>query len=312
MRSISPITRRSLLGSAAALPFSWFNDTRVRAAQLRPVTLRLDWFPQGPNYGFMVAREKGFYGAAGLDVDIGGGKGSGNTAQLVASKATQFGFADGYVVANSVARGLNIKMVASVFRRNPAGVVVLEDSAIKQLSDVEGKQIAIPAGSAQFQQWPAVVRGCNLDGGKVRVVNLDTASVLPAILSGQVQALAGFAQGYVPTIEIRGNKKARVFWYSDCGVNAVSNGIIVHADLIRDDPALVTAFVKSSLMGFLYGREHPDEVPLIVKKYYDPTDLAVCKREMELSWTTWVPPHVRDKPARLDVTGGLGKHGRHP
>src|SRR5213080_3508248 len=70
----------------------------ARAQTKRQVTVRLDWIYQGPNAGFMVAQEKGFYEQAGLNVEIGPGKGSGSTAQLVASKATQFGFADGYVV----------------------------------------------------------------------------------------------------------------------------------------------------------------------------------------------------------------------
>ncbi len=52
--------------------------------------MRLDWLYQGPNAGFMVAQEKGFYDEAGLSVEIGPGKGSGSTAQLVGSKATQF------------------------------------------------------------------------------------------------------------------------------------------------------------------------------------------------------------------------------
>ena len=47
----------------------------------RDVSLRLDWLFQGPNSGFMVAKDKGYYDSAGLNVDIGPGRGSGSTAQ---------------------------------------------------------------------------------------------------------------------------------------------------------------------------------------------------------------------------------------
>src|SRR6201987_4265415 len=100
---------------------------RGRAQTKRQVTMRLDWLYQGPNAGFLVAQDKGFYEQAGLNVEIGPGKGSGSTAQLVASKATQFGFADGFVVGNSVSKGMNIRTVAAVYRRNPTAVVVLAD-----------------------------------------------------------------------------------------------------------------------------------------------------------------------------------------
>src|SRR5215470_4342552 len=203
-------------------------------AKLRDVTLRLDWLFQGPNGGFMVAQDKGFYREAGLNVDIGPGKGSGSTAQLVASKATQFGFSDGFVVGLSVSKGMNIRSVAGIYRRNPTGVVVLADSDVKTPKDLEGKSIGITAGSAQFQQWPAFVKGCGLDGSKIRVVNMDAAGTPPALITGQVQAIAGFAQGQAPSVEIRGNKKTRVFWYADCGVNVISNGIVVHNDLVKE------------------------------------------------------------------------------
>src|ERR1700757_2317084 len=256
----------------------------------------------------MVAQEKGFYKQAGLNVEIGPGKGSGSTAQLVASKATQFGFADGYVVGNAVSKGMNIRAVAGLYRRNPTAVVVLADSDIKTPKDLEGKTIAIAAGSTQFQQWPAFVKGCGLDGSKIRVANIDPAGSPPALITGQVPAIAGYAQGYVPSVEIRGTKKARILWYADCGVTAVSNGIIVHTDLIKDDPELIRSFVAASLKGFLYGRAYPDDLAIIVKKFSEATVPAISRREAELSFTLDHAQH-RWQAARMDVGEGLGGRG---
>jgi len=293
------ISRRRLLKKSTvaagvlALPFAPF---RARAAAPTPVTMTLDWVYQGPNDGFMIAQEKGFYREAGLDVAITSGKGSGATAQLIASKATQFGFCDGYVVGNGVAKGMGIKSVGSVYRRNPAAVVVLANSGITSPKDLEGKSIAMTAGSAQFQQWPAFVKGANIDGSKIQVVNIDPAGVGPALINGQVPAIGGFAQGYVPAIEIRGKEEVRIFWFADYGVNVVSNGIIVHQDLLKSDPDLVRAFVAPTIKGFLYGRERPDEAVSIIKKYLETIDPAITRREMELSWKTWVTPNTKGKP----------------
>ena len=289
-------SRRKILGGMAAslglFPFA----RSTRAQSRRQVTMRLDWLFQGPNAGFMVAHEKGFYEQAGLNVEIGPGKGSGSTAQLVASKATQFGFSDGFVVGAGVSKGMNIKMVAGIYRRNPTAVIVLEESDIRSPKDLEGKTIAGPTGGTQFVQWPAFVKGCGLDGGKIRFTNVDPAGSPPALVSGQVSAIAGYAQGLVPSVEIRGNKKARILWYADCGVHAVSNGIIVHADLIREDPELIRAFVAASLRGFLYGRAHLDEMETMVKKFSEATVPAITRREAELSFNTWVTPGTAGKP----------------
>lgn len=276
----------------AAVPF-------IRSAnaqsKLRPVTMRLDWLYNGPNVGFVVAREKGYYKEAGLDVDVAPGKGSGSTAQVVATKGAQFGFSDGYVVANSVAKGLALRMVAAVFRRNPTAVVVLEESPIRTAKDLEGKMVAIPTGATQYQQWPAFVKGCGLDAAKLQLVNIDSAGSPPALITGKVQAIAGYAQGYVPSVEIRGKKKTRVLWYADCGVDAVSNGIIVHPDLLKEKK-LIADFVAASLRGFLYARQNPAEAAQINKQFAQTSDLAITQREMEMSWNTWVTPNTRNRP----------------
>jgi NitT/TauT family transport system substrate-binding protein len=289
--------RRFLRRSSAAACVTLLAAPRIaRAADLRKVTMRLDWLFQGPNDGFMIAQTKGFYRSVGLDVEIGPGKGSGSTAQLVASKATEFGFSDGYVVGNSVSKGLNIRMVASIYRRNPAAVVVLDESPIKSPKDLKGKTVGIATGSAQFQQWPAFMKGCGLDPATVRVINIDPAGSPPALINRQVDAIAGFAQGYVPSVEFRGQKPARVLWYADCGVNVVSNGVIVHNDLIMAEPKLISDFVATSVKGFLYGREHPEEAAQIIKQYSQATVPAISRREMELSWATWVTPATAGRP----------------
>src|SRR5580704_8028394 len=200
----------TLAAGALAVPAA---AMRVRAqGSLKPVSLTLDWIYQGPNAGFMVALDKGYYRDAGLDVAMTPGKGSVSTAQLIASKASQIGFADGYVLGNAVAKGMALKCVGGIYRRNPCGVMVLSDSDIKTPKDLEGKSIGITAGSAQFQQWPAFCKGAGLDASKIRVINVDGAGAAPALINGQVPAIAGFAQGYIPSIEIRGKKSVRSFW----------------------------------------------------------------------------------------------------
>jgi NitT/TauT family transport system substrate-binding protein len=294
-----PISRRrflqksALAAGALALPGLPF---RARAAgPLKPVSVLLDWIYQGPNAGFMLAQEKGFYREAGLDVTVTAGKGSGSTAQLVASKATQFGFSDGYVVGNSVAKGMAIRSVASIYRRNPVALITLADSGIKTPKDIEGKSVAMAAGSAQFQQWPAFLKGAGIDASKVQIVNLDPAGVGVALINGRVDAIGGFAQGYVPAIEVRGKKETRVFWFADYGVTVVSNGIVVHDDLLKSDPELVRAFIAPTIKGFLYGRQNPEESVAIVQKYLPTADPVATRREMEFGWKTWVTPNTKGK-----------------
>ncbi len=289
-------TRRSLLAAAAIALMAGIVAQPAQANEQRSVKMLLDWILNGPNSGFVVAREKGFYKEAGIDVTIEQGKGSGSTAQLIASKVADFGFSDGFVVTNGISKGMDIKVVGGIFRRNPTAVIVLADSDIKTPKDLEGKTIGIATGAAQFQQWPAFVGGCKLDGSKIKVVNIDPAGYVASLLAGQLNGVGGFAQGMVPTIEVRSSKEARIFWYADCGITAVSNGIIAHNDLVKSNPKLVKDFVAASLKGFLYARANPDEATDIIKKFQPNAVPAISKREMGISWTTWVTPNTANKP----------------
>lgn len=282
--------------AAGALTFAAKSPAVWAAGPLKRVSVTLDWIYQGPNVGFMLAQDKGFYREAGLDVAFAQGKGSVSTAQLIASKVAQFGFCDGYVIGSAAAKGMGLRSVGSIYRRNPAAAIVLANSGINVPKDLEGKTVAITAGSAQFQQWPAFLKGAHVDSTKIQVVNLDPAGVGAALISGRVPAIAGFAQGYVPSVEIRGKKPTRIFWYADYGVTVVSNSIIVHNDLLGSDPALVKAFVTPTIKGFLYARKHPDEAVATVSKYLPTVDPAITRREMELSWKTWVTPNTKGKP----------------
>ncbi len=103
-------------------------------------------------------------------------------------------------------------------------------------------------------------------------------------------------RGPFRSVEIRGKKEAGYFWYADCGVTSVSNGIIAHNDMIKDNPELVRNFVKASIRGFVYARQNPDEAAAIVKKYSESLVPEIIKREMELSWATWNTPNTKGKP----------------
>jgi NitT/TauT family transport system substrate-binding protein len=131
---------------------------------------------------------------------------------------------------------------------------------------------------------------------KIEIVNVDPAGIGPALISGKVDAIGGYVSSYVPTLEIRGKKEVRIFWFADAGVGVVSNGIIVHQDLLKSDSDLVRAMVPATIKGFLYGRQHPDEAVAAVQKYLETADTAITRRELEISWKLWVTPNTKGKP----------------
>lgn len=284
-----------MLASAALLAL-WITAVPCAAQTLQPVTLRLDWLFQGPNSGFVAARENGYYKEVGLDVTIAAGKGSVNTAQLVASKSDMFGYSDGYVVGTSVANGMPIRMVANVTRRTPTAVIVMEESGVESVKDLVGKTVGIPPGGGPFHQWPAYLKGCNIVADKVKVVGMDPATAPTALIQGRVDGIVGFVNGFVPLVEGRSGKKTRFFPYAECGVSNVSLGIITHNDLIKENPDLVRRFVAASMKGFLYVTKNTTQAGQLAKKYLETINPEIATRELELSLNFFVTPNTQGKP----------------
>mgnify|MGYP003343887429 CR=1 FL=1 len=79
---------KTALGLALAASFAGVS------AQTTPLKFQLDWRFEGPAALFLASSAKGYYKAAGLDVTIDAGNGSGGTVTRVASGAYDMGFAD--------------------------------------------------------------------------------------------------------------------------------------------------------------------------------------------------------------------------
>ena len=75
------------------------------SADLKKVTLRLDFLIRGHHSGFYVALAKGWYKDAGLDVSIAEGTGSAATAQSVAAGNDTFGFVDATTIFTGKVEG---------------------------------------------------------------------------------------------------------------------------------------------------------------------------------------------------------------
>src|ERR1700753_4445095 len=90
------VSRRDVLKGigAAGLGAAGFSLATPALSQgATRVTFTASWMPEGPNLFAYVARDKGFWKKAGLDVNVARGSGSGAAAQAVSAGTFDFGMA---------------------------------------------------------------------------------------------------------------------------------------------------------------------------------------------------------------------------
>jgi len=241
-------------------------------ADLKKVSLRLDFLIRGHHSGFYVALAKGWYKDAGLDVSIAEGTGSAATAQSVAAGNDTFGFVDATSMIAANAQGAGLKMVANMRARNGAAIMVRKDSGINTPADLAGKKLAItPPGTFFYNVWPLYAKAAGIDASKVNLVPMSNFIFLQQFQAGNVDSMIGLMDGELTQLQLA-HTPTRVFPFADKGLDTISHGIVTKASTIESDPAMVKAFVQASMRGWRFMLDNPNQAIGILQQYFPNID----------------------------------------
>jgi hypothetical protein len=111
------------------------------------LSVRLDWTPWGVHAPFHLAAQKGWFHAAGLDVEIEDGNGSVTTVQIVGQGRFDVGHASLAPMMIARDKGLPVRAIANFARKSDVGLLVPKGSGITSPKQLVGKELVFTAGS---------------------------------------------------------------------------------------------------------------------------------------------------------------------
>ena len=223
------------------------------AQTMTPIKFQLDWRFEGPAALFLHPAAKGYFKAAGLDVAVDAGNGSGGTVTRVASGAYDMGFADLAALmefhANNPDAPNKPVAVMMVYNNTPASVMALKKSGITKPSDLTGKKLGAPVFDAGRRAFPVFAKANNI--GAVNWTTMDPALRETMLMRGDIDAITGFTFTSLLNLEARGAKAADivVLAYPDYGVKLYGNVIVASPKLLKENPAAVKAFLAAFAKG---------------------------------------------------------------
>ena len=247
----SSVSRFSCLPALAILALAFGGaPAPARAATApadrKPVSanLRLNFLINEKHAPFLFGIEKGFYAEQGIDLTVVEGKGSLAAVQLVANRSDTFAFADSTSAVIVAAGGGAVKTVAVIQQRSP--VVAISFKPLTQPTDLYGKTVGLnPVGVGTL--WEAFVAQNRLDQSRMTVITMDGPSLLPALLSGRLDATIGLANTEGAAAPLLSGKDAHLLYFADFGTNTLAHGIVVHRDTIEQQPDLVRRFLAATV-----------------------------------------------------------------
>jgi NitT/TauT family transport system substrate-binding protein len=274
------------------------------AADLRKVIVVVDWIPNQPHhFAYWIAKERGWYADAGLDVTIQGSRGSNFVIQLVTANRAEFGNIAASALVQAVAKqDAPLKMVGVYFQKDITAMAYFASSGIKSLKDFEGRTMGIVPGTLQFVLWPTLAKTAGVDAGRVKVVNSDFQLILTQWGGKQFDIAGNHLVGTTSALRFIEQGETVVPVVLSDFLPLIGHGIVVSAATLEKDARMVNAFVRATQKAWTYMAQQPENAAMEAAKTISANVQNVAAPEptakagLEVIPSRMFAPSTRGKP----------------
>ncbi len=305
-RTVMMKSRRAVLAGLGAVAIS-FAAVPLAQAQTA-IRMTLDWRFEGPSALFLMAIEKGYFKAEGLDVTIDTGNGSREAIPRVASGTYDVSFGD----VNSLVRfrdenpTVDLKAVMMIYDKPPFSIVGRKSRGIStDVKSLEGKKFGAPIADAAFAQWPIFKAVNKLNDAAMTFENVGFPVREPMLASGEVDAVFGFANSSYINVKSRGVPVDDIvtLLMADYGVELYGNVIMVSPKFLAEKPEAVRGFLRALTKGVRDTAKDPAAgAALVIKR----NDVARLETETERLKMT-LDQNVMTPWVKANGLGGIDK-----
>ncbi len=293
------------VGIVVALLVSGLGGSGIAQPKLRVVGIAMPTTP--PNLVHIpvwVAQETGIFAKYGLEAKIFTFEaGTAALRALIGSRGEVQLAAPGippFIAA--IGGGADLKAIATYAMKHPVAMVVQPD--IRRCQDLRGKKIGTPGGVGAYPEvvGKGLLLTCGLTPRDVQYINLATAARVPALVSGQIDAIVMHVDQIFEAIKEKPSLRI-LAQLSDVLPKGWYAAYVTTGELIRTDPKLLEDAVAALLEANRFIYQNRDRTIEIGVKYTKFDKDIVAKTYDELAKIGVWP--VNEGLTRDLVEGGL-------
>lgn len=247
----------SVLTACSSTSPSTSAATPPAAAPLRKVTLVLDWTPNTNHSGIYLAKAKGLYKKAGLDVTVIEPGPDGGLPQLAAGNA-QFAISVSESLLPARAQGAKVVSVAAVLAHNTSSLVVPADRGVNSAKELAGKTYGGFGGDLEKALVQKLVTCDGGDASTVKYVEIGNVDYNVGLQRKDYDAVWVFDGWDVIRLQDLGGMKLQRFpFHPSCVPDWYTPVLVTSEAMIAKDPDVVRAFVGATAAGYELSRTDP-------------------------------------------------------
>ncbi len=285
------MTLRSLL-AATGLALAALGCAPASAAD--KLTVLLEWFVNPDHVPLVVAREKGFFAAQGLEVDLVPPADPSAPPRLLAAGQADVAVHYQPNLMLDLKAGLPLVRFGTLVETPLNTVMVQADGPIRSLADLKGRKIGYSVAGIEEAVLSAMLGSAGLGLSDVELVNVNFA-LSASLLSGNVDATIGAYRNFELTQMRLEGHEGRAFFPEENGVPAYDELILVTRRDEIDDPRL-PRFLAAVEDAAIFSTNHPDEALALFLKAYPDLDDELNRRAFADTL-----PRFAKRPAALDA-----------
>ncbi|UTV99289.1 ABC transporter substrate-binding protein [Marinomonas rhizomae] len=245
---------KNTLLSAIAL-FAVLVSNNVMAAE-KKLTLMLDWFVNPGHGPIIIAKERGYFEQAGLQVKIEEPADPSTPAKLVAAGKVDLAVSYQPNLTMDVSAGLPLIRASTLIATPLNTLLVLDNGKNDSLADLEGKSIGISIAGNEEATLGTMLGQEGVKFSDVNIINVGWA-LSSSLASGKVDAIwGGFRNFEINQLALEGYK-AKAFYPEEHGVPSYDELIFV-ANANTYNKKDIEAFNKAIQQATTYIVNHPN------------------------------------------------------
>ncbi len=294
-------------------------------AELVPIRLQLQWFPQAQFAGYFAALDQGYYEEEGFDVTILPGAVEIVPATVVEGGQAEFGISWVPRMLAPRESGADGVVIGQVFQRSPTLQVSFKDKNITSPEDLAGKKVG-SWGFGNESELFAGLKKAGLDPNDPTSVEIVAQQFdMVAFVAGEIDAAQAMIYNeYAQVLETVNPATGELFQPEDLnvisweeyGTSMLQDAIFASEEWLAQEgnEEVATKFLKASFKGWIYCRDNPEPCVDIVLK----SDAALPKGHQtwqlnEVNGIIWPAPNgigitdsaAFDRTVQVALDGGI-------